>query len=57
MIISQGSKMPFVLIFLGVLGGVIAFGFIGVFLGPTLLVVGFRLLAHWKVGGTATTTK
>ncbi len=53
MIISQGSKMPFVLIFLGVLGGVIAFGFIGVFLGPTLLVVGFRLLEHWKVGGKA----
>lgn len=45
--ISHGSKMPFVLVFLGVLGGVLAFGLIGVFLGPTLLVVGFRLLAEW----------
>lgn len=48
MIISQGSKMPFVLVLLGVLGGAIAFGFIGVFLGPTLLVVGLRLLEHWN---------
>jgi predicted PurR-regulated permease PerM len=48
MIISQGSRMPFVLILLGVLGGAITFGFIGVFLGPVLLVVGLRLLDHWN---------
>ncbi len=48
MIISQGSRMPFVLVLLGVLGGAIAFGFIGVFLGPVLLVVGLRLLDHWN---------
>ena len=46
-LISQGSKMPFILIFFGVLGGAIAFGFIGVFLGPTLLAVGFRLVEEW----------
>ena len=46
-LISQGSDMPFILIFLGVLGGAIAFGFIGVFLGPTLLAVGFRLVEKW----------
>ena len=45
--ISQGSDMPFILIFFGVLGGAMAFGFIGVFLGPTLLAVGFRLLEEW----------
>ncbi len=43
-LISRGSKLPFLLVFFGVLGGVIAFGFIGIFLGPTLLAVGFSLL-------------
>jgi len=47
-LISQGSDMPFVLIFFGVLGGAIAFGFIGVFLGPTLLAVGYRLVEEWS---------
>jgi predicted PurR-regulated permease PerM len=46
-LISQGSDLPFILIFFGVLGGALAFGFIGVFLGPTLLAVGFRLLEEW----------
>jgi predicted PurR-regulated permease PerM len=47
-LISQGSNMPFVLIFFGVIGGALAFGFIGVFLGPTLLAVGYRLLEEWN---------
>jgi predicted PurR-regulated permease PerM len=46
-LISQGSDMPFILIFFGVVGGAFAFGFIGVFLGPTLLAVGFRLVEAW----------
>lgn len=46
-LISQGSDMPFVLILIGVLGGALAFGFIGVFLGPTLLAVGYRLIQEW----------
>jgi len=46
-LISQGSDMPFILIFFGVLGGAMAFGFIGVFLGPTLLAVGYRLIEEW----------
>lgn len=50
-LISQGSDMPFILIFFGVLGGALAFGFIGVFLGPTLLAVGFRLLEAWSPSG------
>ncbi|MFY9328650.1 MAG: hypothetical protein WAO76_11630, partial [Georgfuchsia sp.] len=32
----------------GVLGGVVAFGLTGVFLGPTLLAVGYRLLNEWS---------
>ena len=47
LIISKGNKMPFVLIFMGVLGGGLAFGLIGIFLGPTLLAVSFRLGEEW----------
>jgi predicted PurR-regulated permease PerM len=34
-------------VLLGVLGGAVAFGFIGVFLGPVLIAVGFALLKEW----------
>lgn len=47
-LISQGNKMPFVLIFCGVIGGAITFGLVGIFLGPTLLAVGFRLIEEWS---------
>ena len=43
LIISRGSKLSFIVMFIGVLGGVAAFGFIGIFIGPTLLAVGFSL--------------
>src|SRR5438552_6507831 len=46
-LISQGSDLPFILIFFGVLGGALVFGFIGVFIGPTLLAVGYRLVVEW----------
>jgi predicted PurR-regulated permease PerM len=46
-LISQGSDMPFLLILFGVLGGALAFGFIGVFIGPTLLAVGYRVVTEW----------
>jgi predicted PurR-regulated permease PerM len=48
LIISHGSNLPFILVLLGVLGGAIAFGFIGVFLGPTLLAIGFALIQDWS---------
>jgi predicted PurR-regulated permease PerM len=47
-LISQGSKMPFVLIFCGVIGGALAFGLVGVFMGPTLLAVAFRMIEEWS---------
>ena len=47
MIISHGSDLPFILVMLGVLGGVVAFGFIGVFLGPVLLALGFAMIKEW----------
>jgi predicted PurR-regulated permease PerM len=53
-LISQGSDLPFLLIFFGVLGGALTFGFIGVFLGPTLLAVGYRILTEWAVTPNST---
>jgi predicted PurR-regulated permease PerM len=43
-LISRGSNLPFVVILLGALGGVFTFGFIGLFLGPVLLAVGYALV-------------
>ena len=50
MIISHGSHLPFMLVLLGVLGGAAAFGFVGIFLGPTLLAVGYRMVNEWVDG-------
>lgn len=46
-LISRGSNLPFLLVMLGVMGGVLAFGFVGIFIGPTLLAVGFSLAKKW----------
>lgn len=46
-LISQGSKLPFILVLFGVMGGVLAFGFVGVFIGPTLLALGLNLVQLW----------
>ena len=47
LLISHGSHLPFILVLFGVGGGVLAFGFVGVFIGPTLLAVGLSLLQEW----------
>ena len=47
MLISRGSHLPFLLVLLGVLGGVLAFGFVGLFIGPVLLAVGYSLMREW----------
>ncbi|MGB7597481.1 MAG: AI-2E family transporter [Gallionella sp.] len=45
--ISRRSNLPFILILIGVMGGVLAFGFVGVFIGPTMLAVGLNLVQEW----------
>lgn len=45
--ISQRVKMPILLIFIGVLGGLFSFGTIGVFLGPVLVGIGQMLWLEW----------
>lgn len=44
LLMQRGMDLPFLFIFLGVLGGALAFGLTGVFIGPTLLAVGYTLL-------------
>ena len=46
-LIARGAGMSILLIALGVLGGVLVFGFIGIFLGPVLLALGDMLLQRW----------
>jgi predicted PurR-regulated permease PerM len=48
-LISRGADLPLLLTLLGALGGVFAFGFLGLFLGPVLLAVGYYVLKDWIV--------
>jgi predicted PurR-regulated permease PerM len=47
-LISRGGNTPLILVMLGVFGGALAFGFIGVFIGPTLLAIGYGLVDEWS---------
>ena len=49
--IARGAQLPFLLTILGVLGGAIAFGLLGIFVGPVLLGVGFTLVAEYARAG------
>jgi predicted PurR-regulated permease PerM len=46
-LIARGAGMSILLIALGVLGGILVFGFIGIFLGPVLLALGHMLFSRW----------
>ncbi len=48
--ISRGAQLPFLLTVLGVLGGALAFGLLGIFLGPVLLGIGYTLTNEWARG-------
>lgn len=49
LVISGPTRIPFLLVFLGVLGGLNAFGLIGLFLGPVLLAVSVAIWREWQV--------
>lgn len=49
-LIKKGADLPLVMIFAGVIGGLIAFGIIGLFLGPVVLAVTYTLLKAWVTG-------
>ena len=46
-LIKRGANLPLVLIFAGVIGGLLAFGIIGLFIGPVVLTVAYTLLVAW----------
>ncbi len=47
--IIRGTRLPFLVTLLGVLGGALAFGLLGVFVGPVLLGVGYTLVREWAI--------
>ncbi len=47
MLIRQGADLPLLLIFAGVIGGLITFGLVGLFVGPVVLAVTYTLLDSW----------
>ena len=47
LLIKRGANLPLLLIFAGVIGGLIAFGIIGLFIGPVVLGVAYTLLEAW----------
>ena len=47
LLIGKGTDAPLAPIFLGVVGGLLAFGFLGLFIGPTLLMIGYNMFKEW----------
>jgi len=47
MLIKRGADLPLLLIFAGVIGGMLSFGLIGIFVGPVALAVTYTLLLAW----------
>jgi predicted PurR-regulated permease PerM len=63
-LIRRGADLPLLLILVGVIGGLFAFGVLGLFLGPVILAVTYTLLQHWvgetrdeETGGAAMAVK
>jgi predicted PurR-regulated permease PerM len=46
-LIKKGADLPLLLVLAGVIGGLIAFGLVGIFIGPMVLAVSYRLLQAW----------
>jgi predicted PurR-regulated permease PerM len=53
LLIKRGADLPLLLIFAGVIGGLVAFGVIGLFIGPVVLAVAYTLLVDWVSAGDA----
>jgi len=46
-LIRRGADLPLLLIFAGVLGGLVGFGVVGLFIGPAILAVAYTLTTSW----------
>jgi predicted PurR-regulated permease PerM len=54
-LIKRGADLPLLLIFAGVIGGLLAFGLIGIIVGPVVLALTYTLLEAWIVAGEQST--
>ncbi|MFN0303176.1 MAG: AI-2E family transporter YdiK [Burkholderiales bacterium] len=54
LLIRKGADLPLLLIFAGVIGGLIAFGLVGIFVGPVVLAVTYTLFSAWTAETTPT---
>ena len=50
-LIKKGADLPLLLIFAGVIGGMLGFGLVGIFVGPVMLAVTYTLLLAWIEDG------
>ena len=46
-LIKRGADLPILLIFVGVIGGLLGFGLVGIFVGPVVLSVAYTPLNAW----------
>ncbi len=46
-LIKKGADLPLLLIFAGVIGGLLSFGLLGIFVGPVVLAVSYKLFQSW----------
>ena len=52
-LIRRSGQLPLLLVFAGVIGGLVSFGLVGIFVGPLVLAVSYRLIEAWvREGGT-----
>jgi len=56
-LIRKGADLPLLLIFAGVLGGLFAFGIVGLFVGPVVLAVTYTLLTDWVNEGESAASR
>jgi len=54
LLLGRGLPVPILVVFLGAMGGFLAMGIIGLFVGPIVLSVGYKLFLAWLDEGTET---
>lgn len=46
-LIKRGADLPLILILTGVIGGLVGFGLVGIFLGPLILAISYTMISAW----------
>ena len=47
LVLAKGLSTPMIIIFIGLVGGILTYGFIGIFIGPVVLALAYDLLYRW----------